>query len=97
MRPADRTFPAKSAAEVWLTLKEAEILNGDWIDPDAGVPFAEFASAWIEERPGLRPKTIDLYRYLLRQHLRPTFGNLAVAGKPRRACAAGARSCSTRA
>ena len=80
MRPADRTFPAKSDAEVWLTCKEAEILNDEWINPDAGrMPFAAFASAWIEERPGLRPKTLDLYRYLLRRHLQPTFGNLAVA------------------
>jgi integrase len=34
---------------------------------------------WIEERPGLRPKTIELYRYLLRQHLLPTFGVMLVA------------------
>ena len=34
MRPADRTFPSKTDAEIWLTLKEAEILNGDWINPD---------------------------------------------------------------
>jgi hypothetical protein len=48
MRPADRTFPGKTAAERWLTTKEAEILNGDWLDPDAGrVPFARYAEAWI--------------------------------------------------
>lgn len=29
MRPADRTFPAKTDAEVWLIRKEAEILNGE--------------------------------------------------------------------
>ena len=80
MRPADHTFPGKTAAEVWLTRKEAEILDGDWIDPDSGkVPFAEYASAWIEERPNLRPKTIRLYRYLLRAHLQPAFGSMTVA------------------
>ena len=79
LRPADRTFPAKGDAEVWLTRKEAEILNGEWIDPDAGrVPFGQFAEAWIEERPGLRPKSVELYRYLLRRHLRPSFGNVAI-------------------
>ena len=68
MRPADRTFPAKTDAEVWLTRKEAEILNGERINPDAGrVTLAEFASVWIEERPGLRPKSAELCRYLLRQ------------------------------
>jgi integrase len=81
MRPADHTFPSKTAAEVWLTRKEAEILDGEWIDPDFGkVPFAEYASAWIEERPNLRPKTIRLYRYLLRAHLQPAFGSMSVAG-----------------
>ena len=36
MRPADRTFPSKTAAEVWLTRTEAEILNDDWIRPGCG-------------------------------------------------------------
>jgi integrase len=81
MRPADHTFLSKTAAEVWLTRKEAEILDGEWIDPDFGkVLFAEYAAAWIEERPNLRPKTIRLYRYLLRAHLRPAFGSMTVAG-----------------
>ena len=44
------------------------------IDPDAGrVLFGNYAADWIEERPGLRPKTTGLYRYLLRRHLSPTF------------------------
>ena len=80
MRPADRTFPSKTAAEVWLTRTEANILNDEWIRPDAGrVPFGDYAVAWIDERPNLRPKTIRLYRYLLRSHLQPVFGALTVA------------------
>ncbi len=68
-RPAPRTFDSKTSAERWLTLTEAEIISGDWTDPDAGrVLFGKYASDWIEERPGLRPKTIELYRYLLRRH-----------------------------
>jgi len=70
MRPADQTFSTKTEAEQWLTRTEADILDDDWIDPDAGlVSFAEYAVAWIEERPNLRPKTIRLYKYLLRCHL----------------------------
>jgi integrase len=80
MRPADRTFPDKTAAERWLTTKEAEILNGDWLDPDAGrVLFGQYATAWIDERPGLRPKTIETYRYVLGSHLLPTLGNRMIA------------------
>ena len=80
MRPADRTFPSKTDAEVWLTRKEAEILNDEWINPDAGrVPLADYAKDWIDERPNLRPKTIRLYRYLLRSHLESALGSMAVA------------------
>jgi Phage integrase, N-terminal SAM-like domain len=79
-RPAPRTFDSKTSAERWLTLTEAEIIQGDWIDPDAGrVLFGSYARDWIEERPGLRPKTIELYRYLLRRHLDPVFGARALA------------------
>jgi integrase len=67
---ADRTFPTQTDADVWLTLKEAEIRSGDWINPDHGkVLFGKYAADWIEERPNLRPKTVTLYRYLLRTHL----------------------------
>ena len=59
VRPADDTFATKTGAETWLTRKEAEILDGDWIDPDAGeILIADYAATWIEERPGLRPKTV---------------------------------------
>jgi integrase len=39
----------------------------------------KYASDWIEERPGLRPKTSELYRYLLRRHLGPVFDARPVA------------------
>jgi hypothetical protein len=35
-RPAPRTFDSKTSAERWLTLTEAEIIHGDWTDPEAG-------------------------------------------------------------
>ena len=79
-RPAPRTFDSKTSAERWLTLTEAEIIQGDWIDPDAGrVLFGNYARDWIEERPNLRPKTIQLYLYLLRSHLVPAFSARAMA------------------
>jgi integrase len=74
MYPADTTFPTKTGAEVWLTRKEAEILDGDWINPEAGkVLLTDFAAAWIDERPNLRPNTVLLYSYLLRRHITPHF------------------------
>jgi hypothetical protein len=78
-RPAPRTFESKTSAERWLSVTEAEIIQGDWIDPDGGrALFGAYARDWIEER-GLRPKTVELYRYLLRHHLEPTFGPRTLA------------------
>jgi integrase len=79
-RPAPHTFPTKRDAEVWLTKTEADMLDDEWLDPDLGrIAFLDYASAWIEERPDLRPKTVQLYRYLLRQHITPTFGTRPLA------------------
>jgi len=79
-RPAPNTFATKTDADVWLTLKEAEIRKGDWLDPDAGaVLFEDYAKAWVAERPNLRPKTAQLYEGLVRLHLVPVLGTLAVA------------------
>jgi integrase len=78
-RPADRTFASKTDAERWLALTEAEIVRGDWLDPDAGqVAFIQFARSWVAERPNLRPKTLQLYDGLVRLHMAPTLGTLMV-------------------
>ena len=61
-----------------------------------GVSFsASTPRDWIEERPGLRPKTIELYRYLLRRHLVPASvpGRSPKSVSPK--CGAGGRISST--
>jgi len=71
---APRTFELKKDGARWLSLTEAEILFGNWVDPEGTrVPLKDYAEVWIEERPGLRPKTIQLYRYLVRRHIAPGF------------------------
>ena len=78
-RPAPETFPNKSDAEVWLTMKEAEIRSGGWIDPVPGqILFGDYADAWISDHV-FKPRTVELYRGLLKNHLRPTFGNVEIA------------------
>jgi len=80
LRSAPHTFAYKADASKWLALTEAELINGKWIDPDAGrVLLSEYATVWIDERAGLRPKTIQLYRYLLRTHLQKDFGSRTIA------------------
>jgi len=81
LRSAPSTFARKGNAARWLALTEPELLGGGWVDPDAGrVPFTDYAATWIDERPGLRPKTVQLYRYLLRCHLGPGFAAQSVGG-----------------
>ena len=68
-RPAPQTFATKKDADVWLTLTEAEIRRGEWMDPDAGkVPFGKYAANWINDQV-LKPRTDGLYRGLLKNHL----------------------------
>jgi len=75
MRPADRTFSTQTDAEVWLSVMEADIVRGNWFDPDAGrVPLGEYGERWIAERPGLSPRTVTLYSGLLRLHVKPKLG-----------------------
>lgn len=75
-RYAPHTFTAKTEANDWLVVQEATIVRGDWSDPDRGmVPFGAYATRWIEERPGLRPRTRELYHWLLSRYLEPTFGH----------------------
>jgi integrase len=57
-------------------MKEAEIRRGDWLDPDASrVSFGDYADTWINDHV-LKPRTAELYRGLLKNHLRSTFGHV---------------------
>ncbi len=74
---APETFGRKGDAERWLSLVEAQVVKGEWSDPDRGkVTLADYAGAWIAERPGLRPRTVDLYSSLLRNHIVPYLGGV---------------------
>ncbi|WP_431903040.1 tyrosine-type recombinase/integrase [Nonomuraea sp. bgisy101] len=40
--------------------------------------LGDYARRWISERPGLRPKTIEGYTWLLDRHIAPSLGGVAV-------------------
>lgn len=72
---APHRFKRERDADQWLTRVEATIIAGDWTDPDrAKVTLADYAEKWITERPSLRPRTVELYRWLLRKHVTPHIG-----------------------
>ena len=78
MRSGDQTFVRKSDAGRWLTLKEAEIKQGDWLAPGlSAIRFRDYAATWLCERV-LKARTHELYEGLLRNHLLPTFGDVSL-------------------
>lgn len=51
--------------------------KGEWIDPvRAQVRLQDYAARWIEQRPGLRPRTLMLYRWTLKKHITPHLGGI---------------------
>jgi integrase len=74
-RTAPRTFETKRDAEHFLTRVEADLLSDAWTDPKrAKITLGDYGSRWIAERPGLRPRTVELYRWLLDKHIEPWLG-----------------------
>ncbi|MBV8931631.1 MAG: site-specific integrase, partial [Kutzneria sp.] len=77
MRPAPDTFDTKKAAEQWLSRTETLILSGEWTNPELGkIQLGDYADRWITQRPGLRPRTIGLYRWLLAKYIVPNLGGV---------------------
>jgi integrase len=75
-RAAPNTFGRKRDAERWLAVVEAEIVGRSWRDPAEGkVPLQTYAETWIKER-GLRPRTVELYRWLLGRYITPHLGRV---------------------
>lgn len=75
IRTAPDTFARKSDAERYLSLIESQMTRGEWIDPERGkVTMQEYAERWITQRPNLRPRTVQLYTWLLRKHITPYLG-----------------------
>ena len=76
---APRTFASKTDALQWLSTVDADLARGDWHDPKlAATSFAAWVERWRPTTANLRPSTRDLYEYLLRVHLLPTFGSRAL-------------------
>jgi integrase len=74
MRPAPNTFVSKRDAEQWLTLTEAAMLRGDWIDPMLSkITLAEYGARWIRER-ALGERTREEHARTFRLHVVPFLG-----------------------
>jgi hypothetical protein len=79
MRNAPETYERKGDAVKALVIIEGQLMSGNWTDPERGkVKLGDYAATWITQRPGLRPRTIDLYRWLLGKHITPYLGRVPV-------------------
>ena len=77
-RSAPMTFNSKRSAEQWLTLMEGRILRGEWQPPEQSkIMFGGYATHWVADRR-LEPRSRELYAMLLRLHIMPWFGDLAL-------------------
>jgi integrase len=73
-RTAPGTFGTKTEAGRWLSMLEADMLRGDWLDPARGdMHFSEVAERWMATKVHLRDSTRALYDWLLTKHILPTF------------------------
>ncbi len=74
-RQYTRTFRTRKEAENFQLQQRASLLDHSWIDPAAGnLSLGDYAAEWLACRPLLRPRTIELYEYLLRCHVLPALG-----------------------
>jgi hypothetical protein len=75
---APHTFPTKTDATRYLAVVEADQLRGSFHDPKRGeTRFGAWADQWMKGAT-LRPTTRDLYDYLLRRFIKPTFDDIAL-------------------
>ncbi|WP_208027476.1 tyrosine-type recombinase/integrase [Rhabdothermincola sediminis] len=80
MAAAPTTFRTKRDAEAYLSTVRADMERGTWVNPIAGkVTLREYSTKWLEQRPDLRPRTVELYEGELRLHILPVLGDLELA------------------
>jgi integrase len=80
MHTGPHTFTSKTDAARYLAMVEADLHRGAWADPKPGrITLAEWAKRWQATTTNLRPTTRNLYAYLLRRFLLPTFGKAALS------------------
>lgn len=79
-RERSRTFPRRADAERWLAANEVSRAKGEWVDPVLGrCTFAEWVVPWTQTLVDLRPSTRDRDLRIVRVHLVPHFGVMALS------------------
>ncbi len=81
LHAAPRTFASKREADAFLAEVRVAIERGSWVDPAAGsITLRKYSSRWLIDRVQLRPRTREHYEGLLRLHILPGLGDVALIG-----------------
>ncbi len=80
-RTGEVTYTTKREAHSALATLRTDLERGTWVDPNAakGITLREYATKWLELRPNLAPRTVELYESELRLHILPVLGDHALA------------------
>lgn len=77
------TFDRKVDAEKFLAVMEVSKLTGAFVDPKRQVvTVGEWADGWLAGKANLAPKTRETYEFMVRTHIQPRWGTMAL-GKVR--------------
>ena len=80
-RERSKTFGRRVDAEKWIVTQSADLVRGDWIDPQLGrMTFAAWTGKWSMGLVGQRPTTRALNEGVVRNYLLPRFGDWPLAG-----------------
>ncbi|MGH9029037.1 MAG: site-specific integrase, partial [Acidimicrobiales bacterium] len=76
-RQYKRSFRSRREAETFAAEERSRQARGVPIDPWAGrATLSEYSSAWMSGRADLRPRTVELYMSLLKNHTLPVLGDV---------------------
>ncbi len=74
------SYGTKTEATHALSVALGDQARGRWTDPTAGrLTLGEYAGEWLAQRSTIAARTAELYDSLLRNHILPTFADLALA------------------
>jgi len=75
-----KVFDTKRDAENHLTQVEGSKLAGGYVDPRrARVTTGEWVDQWLSTKANITPKTRERYEGIVREHIRPKWGRVALA------------------
>jgi integrase len=76
----NRSFERRVDADRYLTTVRADILRGQYVDPNAGrMTFREYADRWLEQQT-FESSTRVAVEVRLKKHIYPSWGDCALSG-----------------